>query len=73
MAPGAGVACVCAWLWRWQGRATVWAELLGLAGYSLPASLQGRVEPVIRVICFLIVIPLLLLQNKHKKRPRTLP
>lgn len=39
-----------------------------LAGYSLPA-LQGRVEPVIRVICFLIVIPLLLLQNNIKKDP----
>lgn len=39
-----------------------------LAGYSLPA-LQGRVEPVIRVTCFLIVIPLLLLQNNIKKDP----
>lgn len=41
-------------------------RVVRLAGYSLPA-LQGRVEPVIRVICFLIVIPLLLLQNNKKR------
>lgn len=36
-ASGAGVACVCFWLQRWQGRATVWAELLDwLAIHSLP-------------------------------------
>lgn len=67
-ASGAGVACVCAWLWRWQGASYSVGGVVRLAGYSLPAY-GASGETCDQSYLFLIVIPLLLLQNNIKKDP----